>query len=252
MIIRKKTINNTLFVDIETVSEYASFTDLSEEMKDLWKSKCRILDRSLAGKVSDQDAANLYLSKAGIFAEFAKVVSISVGYLKQVKKQKRDFRTKSFFGEDERSILVSFSELVNKFYGKPDKFKLCGHNIKEFDIPFLCRRMVLHGLKLPRMLSIAGKKPWQVSHLLDTMELWKFGDYKHFVSLKLLTAIFNIPSPKDDIDGSQVGAVYWEEQNLKRIAAYCEKDVIAVAQVAMKFAGEALLEEDEITSVTNW
>jgi DNA polymerase elongation subunit (family B) len=157
-------------------------------------------------------------------------------------------RLKSFSGE-EKELLEEFNNLLNTHYDRLDDHHLCGHNIKEFDVPFLCRRSVIHGLDLPRLLNISGKKPWQVSHLLDTMELWRFGDYKNYTSLALLAGTLGIPSPKDDIDGSMVGHVYWQEDDIERIITYCEKDVITVAQVVMKFAGMDLIREDQIEVV---
>lgn len=160
----------------------------------------------------------------------------------------KSFRLKSFYGNDEKNLLVEFSSLLNKHYNKKESL-LCAHNGKEFDYPFIARRILINGLKIPALLNIAGKKPWEVN-LLDTMELWKFGDYKNFTSLNLLAAIFNIPTPKDDIDGSDVSRVYYEENNLDRIASYCQKDVLTVAQVFLKFKGEQLIEESQV--VITW
>ena len=156
-------------------------------------------------------------------------------------------RLKSFYNDDEKVILTGFKELLKKHFNT-DKHMLCGHNGKEFDFPYIGRRMLINGIKLPLLLDIAGKKPWEVNHL-DTMELWKFGDYKHYTSLNLLTHIFNIPTPKDDIDGSEVHRVYWEEKNLKRIADYCAKDVKATVQLFLRFRGEDLIPEENIEIV---
>ena len=105
--------------------------------------------------------------------------------------------------------------------------------------------MVIHGIELPRVLNLFGKKPWEVPHL-DTLQLWKFGDFKHYTSLSLLTEILGIPSPKDDIDGSDVAQVYYKEKNLARIVRYCEKDVLSLAQVILRFLSKPLLKEDQI------
>jgi len=201
-------------------------------------------------EMSDELASTFYKEKAGIFAEFAKVVCISVGYLSNLDEDQPILRIKSLYG-DEVDILQSFNEMMNIHYDDLDEYYLCGHNIKEFDIPFICRRNIINGLDLPRLLNISGKKPWQLKHLVDTMELWRFGDYKNYTSLALLAGCLNIPSPKDDIDGSKVGQVFWEKNDIDRIVTYCEKDVLTVAQVAMKFAGLALLEEENIEIVKN-
>ena len=159
----------------------------------------------------------------------------------------REFRVKSFFGKDETELLIQFVDLLETSFEKKSTL-LCGHNIKEFDVPYIARRLLINNLQLPKSLNLMGKKPWEVPHL-DTLELWKFGDYKHFTSLKLLTEVLGIPSPKDDIDGSQVRDVYYEENNLNRIKSYCEKDVVAVAQVLLKLSHKDLLSVQEIIAV---
>lgn len=249
MIIQKKYLKNTLFIDIETVSEKSTFEELGVEMQAQWfkKSNKFLTNKSL--ELTTEMVSNFYGQKAGIFAEFAKVACITVGYLSTKKGEDSELRLKSFSGE-EKDILEQFNDMLDKHYDKPDEHFLCGHNIKEFDIPFLCRRCVIHGLDLPRLMNISGKKPWQVGHLLDTMELWRFGDYKNYTSLALLAATLNIPSPKDDIDGSMVGHVYWEENDIERIVTYCEKDVLTVAQVVMRFAGMDLILEDNVFVIT--
>lgn len=223
-------IEDILFLDIETVPVTYKYDDLNDSTRKLWDTKFRF-------QTSDTPE-NLY-KKAGIYAEFAKIVCISVGFMSG-----KSFRLKSFYGNDEKNLLVEFSSLLNKHYNKKESL-LCAHNGKEFDYPFIARRILINGLKIPALLNIAGKKPWEVN-LLDTMELWKFGDYKNFTSLNLLAAIFNIPTPKDDIDGSDVSRVYYEENNLDRIASYCQKDVLTVAQVFLKFKGEQLIEESQV------
>lgn len=223
-------IENVLFLDIETVPVVYDYNNLDESTKKLWNTKFRFN--------TTETPEQLYV-KAGIFAEFAKIVCISVGIYKN-----KQFRLKSFYGDDEKIILQDFSALLNAHYNKPES-RLCGHNGKEFDFPFMARRMLINGLKIPAILDVAGKKPWEVNHL-DTMELWKFGDYKSFTSLNLLAHVFNIPTPKDDIDGSQVAHVYWEEKNLERIMVYCQKDVLTVAQLFLRFKGEPLISPDSV------
>ncbi|MCB0580165.1 MAG: ribonuclease H-like domain-containing protein, partial [Phaeodactylibacter sp.] len=219
-------IANILFLDIETVSGKPEFENLEEDFQDLWKAKARQLSRNTDEE--EPDYAALYKGRAAIFAEFGKIVCISVGVVYRDKEDQRlKVRLKSFASENEKELLHEFSQMVFKFYNDPNKHGFCGHNAKEFDIPYICRRMVVHQLPLPVPFNISGKKPWETNHILDTMDMWKFGDRKHYTSLKLLAAVLGFPSPKDDIDGSDVGRVYWEDKDLERLALYCEKDVLA-------------------------
>lgn len=234
--IDKIKLENILFLDIETVSEEGNFSDLSEEAQALFAQKTAYQRK--------EESAEEFYERAGIWAEFGKIICISVGYFK-IEKDIRQFRVTSFDGEgDEKKLLLDFANMLNEFYNLPHHL-LCGHNSKEFDLPYIIRRMIIHRIKIPSILNISGKKPWEINHL-DTMELWRFGDYKHFTSLKLLTHVLGIASPKEDIDGSQVGKVYYQENNLERIILYCQRDVVAVAQVILRFRREDLLVEDEI------
>lgn len=229
-------LERILFLDIETVSQAKSFTDLDEDFQNLWEEKSRY-QRERDGHSLEES-----YSRAGIFAEFGKIICISCGYLGQ-RMGDRSFEVKSFYGHEEGELLREFSDWL---YNQEDEGRnlLCAHNGKEFDFPYIARRMLVNGIPLPPALDIAGKKPWEVAHL-DTMLLWRFGDYKSFTSLKLLAKVFNIPTPKDDIDGSQVGRVYWEEGDLERIEQYCRKDVLTVAQLLLKYRGEEILEDHE-------
>jgi len=221
---------NILFLDIETIPQFATYEEMPENFKKLWDLKVQALIKN--GKTTD--TPEQYYRSAGIFAEFGKIICISVGF-----KKDKEFRIKSFYGHDEKLLLEEFAALLDSHYNKTHH-QLCGHNGKEFDFPFIARRMLILGIKIPKILDTAGKKPWEVQHL-DTMELWKFGDYKSFTSLNLLAAIFGIPTPKDDIDGSMVYDVYYEEKNLNRIVTYCQKDVITVAQIYLRMKGEPLI-----------
>ena len=178
--------------------------------------------------------------------EFSKIICISVGYL-FFEKGETHFRIKSFCGEDEKQILSNFHSLLNTKFNK-QHHRLCAHNGKAFDFPFIARRTLLNGLKLPVLLDIAAKKSWEINHL-DTMELWRFGDYKNYTSIKLLAALFDIPTPKDDIDGSQVANIYYKEKNLERIRTYCQKDVLTVAQLLLRYKGEEIIKEENIEFV---
>ncbi len=223
-------LSTVLFLDIETAPMVYNYNALDDNIKQLWDSKFRY---------QQSEGPEAQYQKAGIYAEFSKVICISVGFFNE-----ETFRIKSFFGHDERQLLQEFAILLNTHFNRKENL-LCAHNGKEFDFPFLCRRMLINNVKLPKTLNIAGKKPWEVNHL-DTMELWKFGDYKNYSSLSLLATIFNIPTPKDDINGADVARVYWEEKNLERIVTYCQKDVLTVAQLLLRFMGEPLIEDKNI------
>jgi predicted PolB exonuclease-like 3'-5' exonuclease len=216
-----------LFLDIETVPAVSSYSLLDQTFQWHWEKKSKQF-------------------RAGIYAEFGKIICISVGLIKE--KTPFSFRLKSFYGDDEKSLLSEFSALLNKF-SKNKEALLCAHNGKEFDYPYIARRMIINSMIIPDLLDNAGKKPWEVK-LLDTLDLWKFGDYKSYTSLNLLTSILNIPSPKDDIDGSMVARVYYDEHNIRRIVRYCEKDVLAVAQVLLRLMNLPEIREDKIESVT--
>lgn len=224
-------LNKIIFLDIETVPQTSDYNLLSEEMQHLWSEKSARL-------FQEKDSAESY-ERAGIYAEFGKIVCISVGVV-YFKEDKKHIRLKSFAADNEEKLLMDFAEMLRS---RKTDICLCGHNIKEFDVPYIARRMLINGLKLPKVLNIAGKKPWEIN-FLDTLDLWKFGDYKHYTSLKLLTTILGIPTSKDDIDGSEVASVYYKEKNLERIVAYCQKDVLATAQLFLKMEGETLINPD--------
>jgi hypothetical protein len=228
-------LNNLMVLDIETVPQYSSYDQLPEHMKKLWDHKTQYQRK--------EETAEEFYERAGIWAEFGKIICISVGIF--TKSGKTGLRVKSFALHDEKELLIKFADLLRS---QPSSLILCAHNGKEFDFPYICRRMLINGVQMPAQLEISGKKPWEVNHL-DTMELWKFGDYKSYTSLSLLTAIFDIPTPKDDIDGSMVGHVYWVKNNLERIAIYCQKDVIATAQLLRRYRGEELISDDYITLI---
>lgn len=236
--LHKLNLEHILFLDIETVPEHEEFKDLSEEMKYLWADKTKYQRK-------EEFSPEEFYERAGIWAEFGKIICISVGYF-NFKGESRSFRTTSFYGE-EKQLLIDFKNVLETHFNTPHHL-LCAHNGKEFDFPYIARRMIIHNITLPHKLNLFGKKPWEVPHL-DTLDLWKFGDYKHYTSLKLLTNILGIPSPKDDIDGSQVRQVFYEEQDIDRIIIYCEKDTVAVAQIFLRLRQEELLQEEEVVSV---
>jgi len=234
-----------LFLDIETVSIQPEFARLDTRGQALWRQKTAWIARQAETPWTDEEYARQYTDRAAIYAEFGQVIVISAGFLSD-GGDGRVLRIKSFAGDDEARVLQGFADLLDKRFHNPTRHALCGHNIKEFDIPYLCRRMLVHGIPFPVLLQITGKKPWEVKHLLDTFEMWKFGDIKNFTSLDLLAYTLGIPSPKENMDGSMVGRAYWEEQRLDDIRHYCERDVLTVAQVYLRFLGEPLLEEHEV------
>ncbi|MEX0289244.1 MAG: 3'-5' exonuclease [Flavobacteriaceae bacterium] len=235
--LKKVLLKNILFLDIETVPESPSYSELDEIKKELWEQKSKYQRK-------EEFTPEEFYERAGIWAEFGKIICISVGYF--TDKGVRSFRVTSFHG-DELQLLKEFKNLLEVHFNSP-RHLLCAHNGKEFDFPYIVRRMIIHGLELPGKLDLFGKKPWEVPHL-DTMELWKFGDYKHYTSLKLMANVLGIPSPKVDLDGSMVRQVYYEDQDLERIIAYCELDVITMAQVFLRLRNQALLEKEEIKRV---
>jgi len=235
-------MKNILFIDIETVSQEEAFDKLPERVKTLWSRKAAFLKQNDA--TSDEE---LYHEKAGIYAEFGKIIVIGIGFFVRNKEQELTLRVKAIKGDDEKQILLDFKEILVR--ANEEDIQLCGHNGKEFDFPYLCRRMVVNGIPLPYALDSSGKKPWEVNHL-DTMQMWKFGDYKHYTSLDLLASIFNIESSKQGIDGSEVGDVYYKEKDIEKIAEYCMRDVAVTAQLYLKLKNIVDFDPKNIDYVT--
>jgi len=231
-------LERVLFLDIETVPQTYVYQDLDEKTKELFNQKTRFSQNE------EKSFEALYNERGSILSEFGKIICISIGLVTKDSLGARKIRLKSFAHDDEETLLLQFKKLLDE-----RDYLLCGHNSKEFDIPYICRRMLINGISLPNTLDIAGKKPWEINHL-DTLELWKFGDYKAFTSLALLCHIFNIPTPKDDISGADVARVYYEEKDLKRIRQYCEKDVVALIQLFMRMKGDSLIAEENISSAS--
>ncbi len=230
-------LDHVVFIDIETVSQKESYQKLEPEWKKLWDRKAAFIRKQ------EENEEDVY-QRAGIYAEFGKVICISVGVYREVEGQ-RQFRIKSFYGKDEKKLLTDFSNLLKKHFNTDD-YLLCAHNGKEFDFPFLARRMLINHIKLPYLLDTAGRKPWEVQHL-DTLQLWKFGDYKHYTSLDLLSQLFGIPSPKNNMTGADVGKVFWEEDKLEKIVAYCQSDTLTVAQLLLAYKGLSPIKDKEVT-----
>jgi uncharacterized protein YprB with RNaseH-like and TPR domain len=236
--LKKLNLEHILFLDIETVPQHANYNDLDETTKTLWEGKTKYQRK-------EDFTPEEFYDRAGIWAEFGTIVCISVGYFK-IQGDLRKFRVTTFHGAED-TLLKEFKTLLQTHFNKTQHV-LCAHNGKEFDFPYIARRMIIHNIDLPFKLNLFGKKPWEVPHL-DTLELWKFGDYKTFTSLKLMAHVLGIPSPKDDIDGSEVRDVFYEENDIDRIIIYCEKDTVTVAQIILRLRNEPLLSEDEIISV---
>ena len=234
-------LDQLLLLDIETTPLTASFDHLPDELQALW------LEKNAKTAPESENAFENFSEKAGLMAEFGRIVCISAGFF-FTENGHYQLRIKSFYGNDEKELLTGFLELTHKFFTRHPRFQFAGHNIREFDIPYICRRALINGLSLPVSLQLNNFKPWE-QPLLDTMQLWRFGEYRNYTSLKLLAAVMGIPTPKDDIDGSMVGKVYWETGDVQRIADYCQKDVLTVAQLLLKFKGLPLIEKDGISIV---
>ena len=235
----KLNLHNILFLDIETVPEFKTWEEASGETQELFAAKTKYQRK-------EEFTAEEFYHRAGIWAEFGKIICISVAYFVE-KDSVLQLRVTSFANDDEAMLLNAFKKLLDEHFNQ-SKHVLCAHNGKEFDFPYIARRMIIHQITLPEKLNLFGKKPWEVPHL-DTLELWKFGDYKHYTSLKLLTHILGIPSPKEDIDGSEVAKVYYEENDLPRIVDYCERDTVAIAQLLLRFLNQPLLNKKQIVNV---
>lgn len=231
-------IHNILFLDIETVPQYSSYRELPQSWKTLWDIKAGYIIRNK----EDETVETVY-PRAGIYAEFGKIICISCGIL-QGHGDGKKIILKSFAGDNEKLLLYDFSEMIRKWAANEPKY-LCAHNGKEFDFPYLCRRMIINNIPIPSLLNSSGKKPWEVNHL-DTMELWKFGDFKNYTSLNLLAHTLGLATSKDDIDGTMVWQVYWKEKNLDRIVTYCQKDVLTVAQILLRIMGEPTIKSENI------
>jgi len=243
---KKGMLKDMLFLDVETASGVRYYTDLPERMQLLWNKKAQKITKNLF--LSQEECIQVYDEKAAIFAEFNKIICISVGYL-AYDEDEIVLKVKSYFGDNEKEILKEFSSLLKKHYNNLEKYYLCGHNIKEFDCPVICRRMLIHDLELPKLLNLSRKKPWQVGHLIDTLEMWKFGDYKSYISLDLLSAVLDISSTKTNLVGSLVSRVYWEYNDIERIKLYCEQDVVTTVSVFLRLVQEKKFDYVNFVSV---
>ncbi len=235
-------IYDLLLIDIETIPQYQDYMQLSELWKALWFDK---ISKTMPENFSPEEC---YLQRAGILAEFGKIICISTGYFTNNEDKELTLRIKSIYGHDEKLVLQSLKDIINKIYRHNKRFEFGGHNIREFDIPYICRRMLINELELPACLQLHGAKPWEVK-MVDTLQWWKFGDYKNYISMHLLANVLNIPTSKTDMDGSKVQHVYYKENDLPRIVEYCQRDVVVVANVILRFKNLPLLKEENVIIV---
>lgn len=231
-------LNKILLIDIETVPQKEHLHQIPFHLQELWAEKTKYQRK-------DEFTPEQFYKRAAIWAEFGKIICISVGFFYN-DKGKHHLRVGSYFGDDEVKLLKDFQQLLST---RKSDIILCAHNGKEFDFPFLCRRMLINGIQLPIQLQLSKKKPWEINHI-DTMDLWKFGDHKNYTSLSLLATVLDIPTPKDEIDGSSVYEIYYQHRDLHRIANYCQKDVITVAQILLRFKGLDAISSECITLVS--
>jgi 3'-5' exonuclease len=241
----KVNIENIFFIDTETVPQYPDFLEMPEDFAKLWIDKAE----KLKSTEPDETPEMLYNTRAGIYSEFGKIVCISVGYFRKETNGLK-FRVKSYYDEEEKKVLLQFSKMIHSHF-KPTTHFLCAHNGREFDFPFIARRMLVNNMELPAIFDLYGKKPWEIEYFLDTMQLWRFGDIKNYTSLKLMCYILNIPTPKTDIEGKDVANVFWKEHNLKRIADYCEKDVLAIARLVMRYKGMEIIPDEDVIKISD-
>jgi DNA polymerase elongation subunit (family B) len=239
-------LQHILFLDVETVSQHKDFDGLDAHGRHLWQQKIGFMARRDDHAWVEDDFAQSYTDKAAIYAEFGKIIVISAGIISNNDASGPTLRIKSFYGHDEKDILTRFAQVLDKNFNDPNVHVLCGHNIREFDVPYLCRRMTIHQVPLPNLFNITGKKPWEVKYIADTLELWKFGDHKNYTSLDLLAYTLGIPSPKEQMDGSKVGHAYWHDDQLEQIRQYCERDVLTTAQVYLKLNQLPALGEGQV------
>ncbi|HMZ45671.1 MAG TPA: ribonuclease H-like domain-containing protein [Chitinophagaceae bacterium] len=232
-------LKDLLIIDIETVPIVESFNELSKEWQTLWWDK---VSNSLPPNCTPEESWN---RKAGILAEFGKIICISTAYFYENENRNQCLKIKSIYGHNEVDVLNQFILLCSKMYKHNKNFIYCGHNIKEFDIPYICRRLMINNLPIPEYLWLHDRKPWDVN-MFDTLNWWKFGDNKNYISLHLLASVLNIPTSKSDIDGSKVQEVYYKEKNLQRIVEYCQKDVVVCANIVLKYKGIPLLSNESI------
>ena len=235
-------LKNLLLLDIETIPQLEDYDLLPYSWQILWLDK---ISKTVPENTAPKES---YRQRAGILAEFGKIVCISTAFFYDDANKKTSLKVKSIYNTDEKELLQTFIMLCNKVFNRNPQFQFAGHNIREFDIPYICRRMIINNIPLPEYLSIHEKKPWEVK-MFDTLNFWKFGDHKNYISLHLLANVLDLPTSKTDMDGSMVQDVYYKEKNLRRIADYCERDVILTANIILKFINFPILEDSSVITV---
>lgn len=227
--IKKEDLNNLLYFDVETAGKYESYEDLALQnprLAKLWEKRAKYFRANTLG-MEEMGDSEIYSQKSGLEPEFGRVVCVSFGVW-----DGENHRLTSFYGDNEQEILEKTAKIFSNAVSKG--MKICGHNIKMFDVPFLGKKMIFSGIDVPQNLLLWDKKPWEVP-ILDTAEFFSFGSWSHkFLGLDLLACSLGIESPKEDIDGSQVHNTFWGEKNYERIMEYCEKDVLTVMDVLKK------------------
>lgn len=222
-------LSDLLIIDIETVPAEKTYDHLNQQWKALFTDKATKTVPFL------ENPAEIYQKRGGIWAEFGKIVCIGIGIFRWVDPVGWELDLFSFAGHEEVEILRNFAVFCEKQANNQPGFGFAGHNIREFDLPFIGRRMLINGVPLPISLQLQNKKPWELSHHFDTMAYWKFGDYKSYISLELLANVLGIDTPKQGISGADVQHLYYEQNNLPAIVAYCKKDVIATARIIQRY-----------------
>ncbi len=235
-------LTDLFLLDVETVPQVATFSELNPLWQRLWSDK---ISKTVPETISLEDSWKM---RAGILAEFGKIICISTAYFYNDNNGEQALRIKSFFGDDEKHVLEQFKAASVKFFQHNQCFQFAGHNIREFDIPYICRRMIINNIPLPEFLQLHAAKPWDVK-MVDTLQWWKFGDYKNYISLDLLAHVLGVPTSKTDMDGSKVQDEYYYRENIQKIVEYCQRDVVVVANVLRKFQQLGALPEAHITVV---
>lgn len=242
------------FVDTETIPGYKDFNDMPEELARMYERK---FGHELANNDPDKfdNFEDHYRARAALYPEFGKIVCLVIGVIFVDDKDKQEkLKLKTLCGRHEDKLLAEAAPIIDKFDS------LVGHNSKEFDFPYLCKRFYVHGIQLPQILNIAGKKPWEVS-LIDTMELWRFGSFKGSTSLELFAHCLGLPSPKQDMTGADVAKVYYEmfdhmkdgelpfeaeSAAIQKIGKYCQGDVVTLANCYRKLKYQSVIASENV------
>ncbi len=233
-------LKQMVFIDIETIRGKKTYNDVITEnpaLDDYWQTKhTQIREKEPLSYGHIEDSAEMYEKMAALYPEWGQIVCISIGQIKfDEDGNPIKFTTKSFSGLYEKILLEEFNETASKIMSKYPRMQWVGHNIKGFDMPYIIKRSLINGVRVPNVFHLQKQKPWE-SQLIDTNDVWKFNGWNG-ARLGLLTEILNIPSPKQDMDGKMVSDVFWEDGDLNRISEYCEMDINATANVMLRISG---------------